>query len=576
MMWRTKPLPSLSVLQTVSLCLLVFLVSACPQVFAAETSSTTSTQAGQEETQFRRRGKPLEPSERVIPPIEDQAPPYLQPPFGPETKSFLVRSIHVGGSVLIPEDEAKRLVASYEGRALTLADLRRLAQELTQWLRGHAYVTSRVYVPPQEITDGIVNIQILEGRIGEIRVEGAKYSRPDALTSRMDTKPGAFFRYTVLQQDLARLAANPDRRVMAVLVAGKTPGTTDIVVKVEEHLPVHLGYFLHNSGTKLTGRFRQGLSAGYTNLTGHDDQFVFRTEFSNRSDFFGVTANYLLPLAGSWGTLGFDVSHANVELGRQFRQNHVIGNATVLGLNWAKPIWQTEHWETEWVTGFDWKRVRSREIGIDRGKDDLRVLKIGPNILEQDATGRSIVTNEVGIGFSEFLGGSHKIDSAASRASTGGQFTRVDFSGGRLQNLVGGWQLLARGTVQLTDRRLPPSEAIRLGGEESVRGYPEGEILGDYGYSGTAELRFPISVPSLGKMEKSKLTVVGFVDGGAAFLRKPILGEEEKERLVGVGFGARWALNASTNLLLDVGWPVGNDASEGNAPRLYYALNIGF
>lgn len=554
-------------------CILLF-SGALPPAFAAQTSAPAGVEAGPEERRFRRRGKIAEPPERVLPPIEETAPPYLEPPFGPTVTQFAVRAIHVEGSVLVPPEEARRLVSPYEGRTLTLADLQRLAQELTRWLRGHGYLTSRVYIPPQDITEGTVTLQVLEGRIGAIRMEGARYSAPPMLAHRMRTRSGDLLRYTVLQEDLGRLGANPDRRVMAVLVPGTTTGTTDVVVRLEERLPFHIGYFMHNAGTKLTGRVRQGLVVGHNNLTGHDDQLVLRTEFSNRSDFFGVMANYLMPIGAGGDTLGLDVSHADIELGRHFRQNRVIGKATALGLTWAHPLWQAAQWELEWVTGVNWNRVRSRETGIERGKDDLRVLRVGPNLLEQDALGRSIVTTEVDIGFDRLLGGSHKLDSASSRAQTGGQFTHVNLAAGRLQHLWRGLELLLRGTVQLTDRRLPPSEAIRLGGEDTVRGYPEGEILGDYGYVGTAEVRLPVRLP-VGKPE-SKFELVGFADGGAAFLRKPVGGEEEHKRLIGVGCGFRWSLTSYTSALVDIGWPVGNDSSEGNEPRLYYAFNAGF
>ncbi len=547
----------------------------CSPAFAAQTTAPASSEAGPEEARFRRRGKGLEPPARVIPSIEDQAPPYLEPPFGSEVRKFFVKKITVEGSVLLPDNEAVPMVSPYEGRELTLVDLRKLAGELTRWLRGHEYVTSRVYIPPQEITDGLVKVQVLEGRIGEIRIEGATSSRPKTLTGRMRTKPGDLLRYAVLQRDLAALGANPDRKVMAVLVPGKTTGTTDVVIRLEEQHPWHAGYFLHNLGTKLTGRFRQGAVAGHNNLTGHDDQLVVRTEFSERSDFFGLTANYLIPLGATGGTLGVDFSRADIELNRHFRRNNVIGDATVLGVSWAQPVFQTADWETEWVTGFDFKRIRSRELGVDQGKDDLRVLRLGPNFLEQDAWGRSIVTNEVGIGFSGFLGGSHKKDSAASRTQSGGQFTRVNLGLGRLQRLFWGFQLLVRGVAQLTNDRLPPAEGFRLGGQESVRGYPEGEFLGDYGYSGTTELRLPIPLLKVSDTA-SKLTLVAFADGGAGFLRKPVTGELSKKRLVGLGFGWRWAASPYTNLLMDVGFPVGNDSDDGNGPRLSVSFNMGF
>ena len=549
-----------------------------PPVAAVQTSAPIQADIGSEEQRFRQQGKPEQPRLVTPPEIEDRTVPPPEEPSAASTRTVSVKTIQVEGTALVPRDRLRRLIAPYEGRDVSLADLGRLTTELTQWLRSHGYVTSRAYLPPQEVTQGVVTIQVLEGRVGTIQVEGARYSRPQALTARMKTRPGEPLEYRTLQQDLTRLNASPDRRVAAVLFPGTATGATDVTLRVEDELPFHVSYLMHNGGTKFTGRFRQGIQIAHGNVTGRDDQFVTRAEFSERSDFVGVSSSYLLPLGPSGRTLGWEISHARVVLGRQFRQNDITGNATVLGFTWTEPVWQAERWNAEWATGYDWVRVRSRELGSDRGKDDLRVLRIGPTLSEHDATGRSVLSTEVGIGFSGLLGASHKVDPAASRSGTGGQFARLAMAGGRLQRLPAGTRLLLRGSWQATNDRLPPTEGVRLGGEDTVRGYPEGEILGDHGYSGTAELQYPIPVtlPFSDRPTRSTLTLVGFVDGGAAFSRKPLVGEESKKRLIGLGLGCRWTLSRSANVLVDVGWPVGDDSSEGSSPQVYYRAVIGF
>lgn len=540
---------------------------------AAPTSGSAATEAGPEERRFRRRAKPELPPPPPSPAIEDRTavPPT---PAVPLRQAFPVRTIRVEGSALIPPDEARRLVAPYEGRTLTLADVQRLLQELTQWLRGHGHVTSRASLPPQDVTEGIVVIQILEGRVGRIRVEGARYTKPRVLVGRMATRAGAVLDYATLQRDLARLNANPDRTVKAILLPGETPGTTDVILRAEERSPIHLGLLAHNAGTALTGRHRQGISIGHTNLTGHDDQLVIREEWAERAAFLGTTASYLLPLGASGRTLGLDASHANVLLGRHLRPRDVEGVATLLGATWAEPLWHNDQWELEWATGFEGKRIRSREDGGDRGKDDLRVLRVGPNVLEQDTKGRGILTTELGAGFSRFLGSSRKVDPSASRERTGGQFARVAVGIGRLQRLWGEWQLVVRGAWQWTNDRLPPAEMLRLGGADTVRGYPEGEFLGDYGYSGTVELRTPL--PWFRRAGRGPFTFVTFLDGGAGFLRHPLQTEEEKTRLWGVGWGLRWSISPYTAASLDLGFPVGDTSTEKDTPRLYYSVAIGF
>ena len=557
----------------------VLLSLAAPAVvLGAETTASSPTEPGPEEQRFRRRTKPAEPPTPVTPAIEDQTPPYVEPPVSADLRPFPVRTIRVEGAILIPAEELERLVAPYEGREATLADLRRLAAELTQWLRGHGYVTSRVYLPPQDVTEGIVTVQIFEGRIGEVRAEGgARWARPETLVRRMRSRAGAALDYRLLRGDLAMLNANLDREISAVLVPGKATGTTDLVLRVDERRPIHVGYLAHNAGTRTTGRFRQGFVAGHSNLTGHDDQLVIRTEVSERSRFVGTAASFLIPVGAGGRTFGFDASHAEVTLGRQFQPLDIEGTATVLGMTWAEPLWRDERWELEWVTGFDGKRIRSKETRSVRGKDDLRVLRLGPSLLERDAFGRSILTTELGIGFSRFLGGSRKVDAAASRAQTGGQFVRLTVSGGRLQRVWGRLQVLLRGTWQWTDDRLPPAETLQIGGAETVRGYPQAEFLGDYGYVGSVELRIPVPVPiGLPPRAASPLTFVGFVDTGGAFLRKPLQTEEARRRLTGVGVGLRWALSQHMAASVDLGLPVGDTSSDENRPQVHYSINAGF
>lgn len=552
----------------------VLLALPAPRLEAAETSASSASEAGPEERRFRRRTEPQAPPEPVVPSIDDRTapPPAPSTPSGP---AFLVRSIRLEGAPLIPESVVRAAAAPSEGRTLTFADLQRTAEALTQWLRGRGWVTSRVYIPPQDVTDGVVAFRLLDGRVGTIRVDGATHSRPARLVGRMQSRSGALLDYRRLQTDLARLNATPDRQVTAVLMPGAAPGTSDVVLNVTERSPLHAGYFAHNAGSRLSGRFRQGVTLGDNNLTGHDDQFVARIEMSGRTGFLGTVVSYLLPVGASGRALSVDASHADVQLGMQFRPRPIEGQATVFGVTWSEPIVETPTWEAEWVLGFDGKRIRSREDGGDRGKDDLRILRTGPNWLQQDAHGRTVVTTELGLGFSRFLGSSRKGDPAASRSQTGAQFVRLTAAGGRLQRLWGGLQLLLRGAWQWTDDRLPPAEMLQIGGAETVRGYPQGEFLGDYGYVGTVELRAPL--PWWHRDGKPTTYLAGFYDGGAAFVRKPLQDESEQRRLQGVGVGLRWTVNPYTSAVLDLGLPVGDTSSEDeDRPRVHCAVALGF
>lgn len=539
------------------------------------------TEVGSEEERLR-RPRPLEVPERRIIPIE--LPPEGElPPEAEKAPPVTVRAVIVEGGTLLSQEEQDRLTAPVIGKTVTLRELREVALAITRWYRGKGYVTSRAIIPAQSVERGVVRIRVIEGKAGKVRIEGNKHFKTELLSRYVRLQEGDFLYMPRLEEALGALNAHPDRKVKLVLAPSAQPETTDLVMQVSDRPPVHASYGVDTLGPKSTGEWRQSVLVSHGNITGHDDQVTVRGLVSEGKGLWGGAMSYLLPTAsGFTGT--FEVSGVKSQVGDNLKGLLARGNAVTVSPGFIWPFFRRTHWEMEAVGGMDWKRIRTFADDVSTSKDDLRVARFAVNMIEQDDHGSSLLVEELRVGLGNFLGGSHPEDPAAARAEAGGSFVRWIGSAIRVQQVP--WKkssLVARFSGQVSSDRLEPAEQFRLGGFETVRGYPEGEFLADAGYQSTLEFRTPLEewVPGpqeekalLNRLRKS-LLLVAFWDFAEGFQRNTPT-EKEDMLLSGVGCGFRLRPTPESVFQVDWGWAVGDADTEKDKPRIHLIGRIGF
>lgn len=559
------------------------------------------TEVGSEEERLR-RPKELEVPERPTPSVEL---PAEEPLPGPSVGVVEISVSHVlvEGATLIPDQDLSELTVPLIGRRVSLGELRETARAITRWYRRRGYVTSRAFIPAQSVEEGRVRIRVLEGKVGSLTIEGNRYFSKEVLLRHVKVRSGEIFQLQRLERSLSRLNAHPDRKVTSVLVKGARPETTDLIFRVTDRKPIHASYGIDTLGTKATGEFRHHWVGVHGNLTGQGDQGVIRGMVTEFNGLRGGTASYLRPLGSSGLTGTLDVSGVKSNVGGDLKSLLARGDAVTVSPGLIIPWFERQRvmapeesegfqlpwagradWEVEVATGFDFKRIRTYLDEVNQSKDDLRVARFGMNLLEKDTHGRSLFIHEIRWGIGDFLGASHPEDPAASRLKTGGSFLRWVINGIRIQPGPWGTSLLVRGSAQLTTDRLVPAEQFRLGGFDTVRGYPEGEFLADSGFQGTLELRAGLErlLPERGgrnslinRIRRSFL-LVGFWDYAEGFIRDPTPSEDADARLSGVGCGFRLRPTQESSLQLDLGWPLGDRDSEKDRPRVHLICRVGF
>jgi hemolysin activation/secretion protein len=258
--------------------------------------------------------KPLQKVE-----LEEEPAPET-PATGP---SFFVKKIRLEGDVMLESQEYEPLLQKFENREIRFDELQRLINALEQLFRAKGYIAV-VLLPPQKMEYQEVLLKAVTSRMGQLSVENNRYYAGWRTRSYWKTRPGEILRYDKIRSDVMDMNENPDRTVKPILKAGTEQGTTDVVLNVEDHFPIHAGYSFDNQGVKLTGKDRQGFTIRNNNMLGLDDIFLIGTTFGK--DFGALYLYHVIPVSDVGTKFIWSISHAQVNpKNRNFRSTGSTG-----------------------------------------------------------------------------------------------------------------------------------------------------------------------------------------------------------------------------------------------------------
>lgn len=472
----------------------------------------------------------------------------------------------------------ENIVQRYIGKPITLRRLNEMSRELILLYRRSGQPVVDVIIPEQRITGGTVQIVIVESRIGRVIIDGDSLVRRNRLAQKVQrTRPGDRLLESNLRHDLFRLNDYPFRRVEPELRPGTEDGTTDVIYKVHEVCPVR-GY----AGYDDTGVRNLGLERLYTGFTIGDPwglDSLLSYQGTTDGDFRHLNAHslfYQLPLDELWS---FDTyaSWAGIE------------PIVAVGLNQQGEAWQTgfalnrhlvrdPEEDTRLIFGFDFKRTNTNvEFGGVKVFDnaaDLVTLRLGYQTNRRYEDGEYFrLLNDVYVGpGSQFSSGHTTAAFNTIRPGTSPDFVYNRLFMERVWNLPDCWQLLARGTGQVSSERLLFSETMGLGGFDSIRGYDQRTLNADAGWM--ASFEFGPRPQQVGTTSRpGQLRTYVFTDMGDAYTMYPQAGERAQEFLISTGVGLRYSVNDRYSLRLDYGYGLTRASSQ---PDDYQRIHIGF
>ncbi len=492
-------------------------------------------------------------------------------------EKILITKIVVEGVTLLPEDVVSSITLPFEGQELSLRDIQKIVDLITDEYRVRGFVTSRAYLPPQSITDNVLMLRVVEGRTGELEVRGNRYFRTALFRDRMKYDRDGYFDFNALQQSLTYINEHPDRTSRVVLVPGQEPGTTDVILEVDDRLPVHVGFDYDNYLSEYSGERQWKARVEHNNIFGFDDKFRLEWASSRHSNlYYLLSARYSIPINQTLES-GVYVMKGRSRLGRELAVLQPRGETLSWGVFLNKSLISNETIDLRLTSGFDYKDIKNYVFEtVKTSEDRIRVFKAGFDLDVNDRWGRNIFTAEYNAGVPHLLDGMSSKDDFSSRAGagSGAKFQKGLFNYFRLQPMPLDSQLLWKTNAQLSNHNLVAGEQFQLGGPNSVRGYGLGEKAGDSGIYTSFEWTFPCYVIPRGwslpfakdRSLYDSIRFLVFYDWGEVHTKTPSAGEKKHETLRAAGPGLR--LNISENLFVrfELGYPLhsGNKKPNNN------------
>ncbi|MFH1782123.1 MAG: POTRA domain-containing protein [Candidatus Omnitrophota bacterium] len=499
-------------------------------------------------------------------------------------EAVFIKQIDVVGVTLFKKEIVRGIVDEYENKELSLREIQKIADLITDLYRRKNYLTSRAYIPPQDLSKGVLEIRVLEGIMGSLTIKGNKYFSSELFEKKMRLKQGDSFNNELLRKSLVRINEHPNRHAKAILVPGKVPGQTDVVLEVEDKKPFTAGLEYDNFGSRYIRKYRYSLKCDHGNITGHDDILTLKLlKTDHENSYLLSSLRYLLPF---WDTfeVGFFATKSRLRLLEELEPADVRGKSTIYSLFLNKYLVDEETLDIRLTSGFDYKHIRNYQVGNETSRDEMRIAKGGFDVDKIDKYGRTIFVNEFSYGIPDIMQGLDDVDVRASRTGAGGKFTKYNAWLLRLHKLPLNLSLLWKNQLQVSPYILTSSEQFQGGGILNNRGYPPAEKVGDEGLSSVMELSLPLTmlpesweVPICKNKLNKTLSAVGFFDFAHLKLRNPQAGEEKTETLRSLGCGLRLNVpDKDLSVRLEFGWPLDETPSDGDHFRTWAEVTWNF
>ncbi|MCB5247078.1 MAG: ShlB/FhaC/HecB family hemolysin secretion/activation protein [Candidatus Cloacimonetes bacterium] len=480
-----------------------------------------------------------------------------------KTARITVKRIVIDGATLIPTDQLHALVADREGQTLSLAELEYLAQRIAEHYRAKGWYV-RVYLPQQDVTDGTVHIQIVEGRFGGISLLNQP-KRANALvvqniiTHRI--QEGAHLSAKDLERGLLIANDLPGIQATGTLQSGSQEGLADLAVQVHDKPIFAADIGANNFGSRSTGRAQLVGGLSLNNLSGIGDQASLRLLAAEHT--YSANAGYSLPIGYSGLRLGATLSTLDYKLAKEYSNLNAKGKAHTGGLNASYPLIRQTNHNLYITTGYEHRRYNDDMLGNSLHRHRINAFTFGLNGDMRDQWGQGGVTwggvqlHSGQMTIKDIANGDKAQDAATTR--THGGYNKLTWNLSRLQNLAPGWAVQANLSGQFADKNLASSEQFSLGGPYQVRAYPGNEGTGSQGALIQLELHKElapgwqaIAFYDVGTVRQYKNTWRNW----NAFGRQP-----NRYTLQGAGLGVNWRV-AGLVVNATVAAPIGDNRGK--------------
>lgn len=494
-------------------------------------------------------------------PVEKPAaapvPPVAAPATGIPAPRFNIDRFEVVGNTLLPASGLEHVIALYTGPNKDFGDIQRALASLEAAYRDRGYGVVQVFLPEQDITQGVVQVRVLQPRVGRVLIDGnTHFDNQNIRRSLPTVKEGAAPNSKDIARNLQITAEHPVKQTSVLLRSGASDDRVDVNIKISDDKPWRGFLTLDDTGTGDTGYFRLGVGYQHSNVFNRDHvftaQYVTSPTDADQVSVYG--AGYRIPFYSLNSSLDVIAGYSDVDSGTVQGLFNVSGQGSIGIVRWNTYLPKSADYEHKVALGLDYRAYQNRVLF--QGVGVVPDVTIHPLSLTYNGLWRGTATelSFYGSGARNIPGGKDGDDAAfqASRAGANADYSVFRYGFNYVRRFQSEWQTRLGFNGQYTQDPLVSGEQFGIGGPDSVRGYQLRELADDRGMAAQLELYTPELARSVGLSESYKLRLLGFFDYGSVRRVDPLPGETTSAFLKSAGIGMRVGYGKSVVLRLDL------------------------
>ena len=493
-------------------------------------------------------------------PLPPKAAPQLALPqplqsFG--SAMVEVKEFRFTGNTLLTSKELAARVAGFANRAASFTDLQNAAIAVANAYRKAGWVV-RAYLPEQDVSAGMVTIQIVESIFGQVYVDGrskrVSKERVRQIVATAQT-PGKLLSAASLDRALLLIGDIPGLRSTGGLSEGQNQAETDLVLALSDGPFVAGEVDADNTGARSTGAARVIASGSLNSPFRIGDRADVLLLHSHGSDY--ARAAYGLPIGSGGWHFGLDASHLSYNVVTpQLGALDAHGTSSTAGVNASYPLLRSRLRNLYFSLTADAKRFDNQSAAVTTTHYKTRTESVGlyGNLFDAwGGGGANSASLTLWQGKLDLAGSPNQAaDALTTRAA--GNFDKLVISASRQQAVTDHLSVYASIAGQFASKNLDSSEKFYLGGSAGVRAYPEDEAGGAQGVLLNLETRSALPWNT---------TLTGFLDWGSVRVNKNNhidgAAQPNSESLEGVGVSLGWLGKSGISLKATAARRLGNN-----------------
>jgi hemolysin activation/secretion protein len=512
------------------------------------------------------------PSLQNLPSAGPSAPLPQSTPSKDEEK-IEITDFRLNGRTLIPQEDLDRVLQPWRNRSLSLNQIQDVANAISNAYRLRDYV-AQVLVPEQKIENGIVELQIIEVKLGRIKVdnEGPNQDNPRfgnqlaseyLLERNQENSP---LRVDQLQRAIMIVSETPGANLTGTLEPGEKEGTSDFRTQLRDTKFVTGRAEVSTFGSRSTGITQTIGSINLNNISGNGDIFSLNGIASQGSSY--GQAQYQVPVGRDGWRVGATASYLDYQTVGQFSAFGSRGNAYNYGLNVYYPLVRGVQANSNFVAGYDNKNYLNLTSDpysvIGRYKLNNFYMGLTGNYFDVLGEGALTYWSVTGTTGHLTIDDFNQNQSDQAGANTNGFFKKLVFNYNRYQNIEPNIStLLFSLSGQMADTNLNSAEQFYLGGPYGIRAYPVSQAGGSGGLLFTLEYQHKLPVHNtaliaffdMGRIKQ----YINLYDGWQG-----LTNASNYYNLYGAGFGFKWAKD-NYQFNASLAFPIGNNPLYTNS-----------